>query len=101
MRSKIEGIKYFSQYLADYRFTGVPFPVEVVRTDDAAEFKGGAFADLRRERGIRQEFTTADSPQFNGVAERGIALIELAGKAAAIQPGIKFSRMGVPSGLPF
>ena len=37
MCSKVEVTKYFSQYLADYRFTGVPSPVEVVRTDDAAE----------------------------------------------------------------
>ena len=75
----------------------MPSPVEAVRTDDAAEFKGGAFADLCRERGIRQEFTSADSPQFNGVAGRGIALIESAGKAAAIQIGIMFPSMGVPS----
>ena len=98
MGSKVEDTKYFMQYLAEYRFTGVPSPVEVVRTDDAAEFKGGAFADLCRERRIRQEFTTADSPQLNGVAERGIALIESAGKAAAIQAGIMFPSMGVPSG---
>ena len=70
MRSKDEVSRYFRQYLADHRFTGVPCPVETVRIDDTAEFKGGAFADLYRERGIRQEFTTADSPQFNGVAER-------------------------------
>ena len=61
-RSKYEVSRYFRQYLADYRFTGVPCPVETVRTDDAAEFKGGAFADLCRGRGIRQDFTTADSP---------------------------------------
>ena len=75
MRSKGEASRYLRQYLADYRFTGVPCPVETVRTDDAAEFEGGAFADLCRERGNKQEFTTADSPQFNGVAERGIAMI--------------------------
>ena len=84
MRRKDEVSRYFRQYLADYRFTGVPCPVETVHTDDAAEFKGGAFADLYREWGIRQEFTTADSPQFNGVVERGIAIIESAGKAAII-----------------
>ena len=87
------------QYLADYRFTGVPCPVETVRTDDAAKFKGRAFADLYRERGIRQKFTTADSPQFNSVAERGIAMvIESAGKAAIIQAGLNFPGMGIPSG---
>ena len=98
MRSKDEVSRYFRQYLADYRFTGVPCPVETVRTDDAAEFKGGAFADLCRERGIRQEFTTADSSQFNGVAERGIVMIESAGKVTIIQAGLSFPGMRIPSG---
>ena len=61
-RSKDEVSRYFRPYFADYRFTGVSCPVETVRTDDAAEFKGEAFSDLCWERGIRQEFTTADSP---------------------------------------
>ena len=98
MRSKGEVFRYFRQYLADYRFTGVPCAVETVRTDDAAEVKGGAFANLCRERGIRQEFTTADSPQFNGVAERGIATIESAGKAAIIEAGVNVPGMGIPFG---
>ena len=98
MLSKNKVSRYFRQYLADYRFTGVPCPVETVRTDDAAEFKGGAFADLCRKRGIRQEFNTADSPQFNGAAERGIKMIESAGKAAFITAGLNFRGMGIPSG---
>ena len=65
MRSKDEVSRNFIQYLADYRFTGVPCPVETVRTDDGAEFKSGAFAYLCRERGTRQEFTTADNPNRN------------------------------------
>ena len=96
MRSKSEASKYFKQYLADHRFSGTPSPIETVRTDDAAEFKSGYFADLCRERGIRQEFTTATSPQFNGVAERGIAMIESTGKAAFIQTKCMFSGMGIP-----
>ena len=97
MRSKDEVSRYFRQYLVDYRVTGVPCPVETVRTDDVAEFKGGAFADLCRERDIRQEFTTADSPRFNGEVERGIAMIESAGKAAIIQASLNFRGMGIPS----
>ena len=81
---KDEVSRCFGWYLADYRFTGVSYPVETVRIDDAAEFKGGAFADLCRGQVIRQEFTTADSPQFNGVVERGIVMIESAGKAVII-----------------
>ena len=96
MTSKSEVSKYFKQYLADHRLSGTPSPVETVRTDDAAEFKSGYFADLCRERGIRQEFTTANSPQFNGVAERGIAMIESTGKAALIQAKCMFSGMGIP-----
>ena len=61
-RSESEVFKYFKQYLADHRFSSTPSPVEPVRTDDAAEFKSRYFADLCRERGIRQEFTTANSP---------------------------------------
>ena len=98
MRSKDEGSRYFSQYLADYHFTGVPCPVETVHTDDAEEFKGGACADVCRERGIRHELTTADSLQLNSVVERGIAMIESASKAAIIQAGLNFPRMGTPSG---
>ena len=96
IRSKSEVSKYFKQYLADHRFSGAPSPVETVRTDDAAEFKSRYFADLCRERGIRQDFTTANSPQFNGVAERGIAMIESTGKAALIQAKCMFSGMGIP-----
>ena len=100
MRSKDEVFRCFRQYLADYRFTGVPCAVETVRTDDTAEVKGGAFASPCRERGIRQEFTTADSPQFDGVAEWGIAMIELAGKAATIEADLNVAGMGIPSGKP-
>ena len=50
MHSKDEVSKYFSQYLSDYRFTGVASSVEVVLSSDAAEFKDEAFAYLCRER---------------------------------------------------
>ena len=39
-----------------------------VRTDDAAEFKSRYLADLCRELCARQEFTTANSPQFIDVS---------------------------------
>ena len=45
-----------------------------------------------------QKTTTADSPQFNGVAGRGIVMIEPAGKTAIIQSGVSIPGMGVPSG---
>ena len=81
-RRKSEVSKYSKQHLADHRFFGTPSPVETVCTDDAAEFKPGYFAYLCRERGIRQEFTTANIPKFNGVAERRTAMIESTGKGS-------------------
>ena len=96
--SKNEVSRYFRQYIADYRFTGVSCLVETVRTDGAEEFKGGAFADLCREQGIRQELTLADSPHFNGAAERGVSMTKSAGKAAIIQADLNFPGMVIPSG---
>ena len=93
MRSKDEVAKYFSRYLAGYRFP-------CVCADDAAEFKGEAFIDLCRERGIREDFITRGSPQFNVVADRGIAMIESADKAAATQARLMFPIMVVPSNDP-
>ena len=40
---------------------------------------------MYRDRNIIQEFTTADSPEDNGVAERRIAMVESAGLAAYLQ----------------
>ena len=56
MRSKDEVSGYFRQYLADYRFTAVSCPIKTVRTDDAAEFKGGAFADFLPGMGYQASF---------------------------------------------
>ncbi|CAN0489046.1 unnamed protein product, partial [Laminaria digitata] len=71
MRHNSDAAELFEQFLADVRADdGVPSKVVVVRSDDGGEFRGGKFGDLCRSRGIKQEFTTADSPQFNGVAER-------------------------------
>ena len=58
---------------------------EVDRPYGAAEFRDGDFAQVCRDFGIRQDFTTRDRPEFNGVAERRIAMIEAAGLAAQIQ----------------
>ena len=87
--------KYFKQYLADHRFFDTP-PVESVRTDDAAEFMSGYFADLCRGRGIWQESTKATNSQFNIVTETGIPVIASTGKATSIQTNSMFSCMGIP-----
>ena len=57
----------------------------MIRSDDGGEFGERKFRKLCRERNIKQEFTAADSPEYNGVAERGLALIESAALASRIQ----------------
>ena len=82
---------FSNQYLADTRADRVlPASAEVVRTDGAAEFRDGNFAQVCKDFGIRQEFTTRDRPEFNGVAERRIAMIEAAGLAAQFRRGNYF-----------
>ena len=86
----------FEQFLADTRTDGVASKVEIVRTDGGGEFRGGKFGDLCRSRGIKQEFTTADSSQLNGAAERTLGLIETTAMAGRIQareflPGTQLS----------
>ena len=97
MRQKSDAVSFFGQFLADERVAGIPSAVEVVRSDEGGEFKGD-FAKLCRRRNIRQEFTTADSANFNGVAERHIAMIESAGMAAQVQAKSLFRGFKIPSG---
>ena len=62
------------------------------------EFSKGAFGALCTTEKIRQEFTTADSPQYNGVAERQLAIIEAASLAARIQAAAKYPNEVLPRG---
>ena len=46
---------------------------------------------------FKQEFTTADGPQFNGVAERALGLIETAAMAGRIQARELFAGAQLPA----
>ena len=97
MRQKSDTVTLFEQFLADERVAGIPSAVEVVRSDKGGEFKED-FAKLYRRHNIRQEFTTADSAKFNGVAELHIAMIESAGMAAQGQAKSLFRGFKIPFG---
>ena len=97
MRQKSDADTLLGQFLVDERVAGIPSAVEVVRSDEGGEFKGG-LAKLCRRHNIRQEFTTADSVKFNGVAERHIAMIASVGMAAQVQAKSLFLGFKIPSG---
>ena len=78
----------------DIRDSTKPTVVECVRPDGEGEFSGGEFRGLREDRGIRQEFTTPDTPQLDGVVERGLAIVQEAAQAACLEapclfPGVQ------------
>ena len=81
MRHKSDAAETFEQFLADTRADGVLSKVVIVPSNGSGELRGGKLRDLCGSRGIKQEFTTADSPQFNGVPERALGLIETAAMA--------------------
>ena len=85
LRHKSDAASAFESFLAEVRADDIPSTVMAVRSDNGREFFGGAFGELCRKRCIKQEFTPADSPKYNGVAERALGLINDAAAAARIQ----------------
>ena len=76
MSHKSDAALLFEQFLADSRADGVSSTVVLDRSDGGDEFRGGKFGDLCRSRGIKQELTKADSPQFNGEAKSALGWID-------------------------
>ena len=97
MRLKSDSVTLFEQFLADERVARIPSAVEVVRSDKGGELKED-FAKLYRRHNIRQEFTTADSAKFNGVAELHIAMTESAVMATQVQAKSLFRGFKIPFG---
>ena len=85
LRRKSDAASAFESFLAEMRAYGPSSAVMAVRSDNGREFFGRAFGELCRKRGIKQEFTPADSPKYNCVAERALGLINDATVAARIQ----------------
>ena len=96
LRSKSDAGCAFRSFLASVRADEIPSLVEIARSDDGGEYFGGEFASVCNELLIKQEFTRADSPQYHGVAERGLETIEEAAMAARIQAKHRFDNVQLP-----
>ena len=97
MLQKSETVAFFKQFLADECVAENPSAVEVARSDEGGIFKKD-FEKLCRGHNIRQEFITADSAKFIGVAERHIAPVESVGMAAQVRAKSLFRGFKIPSG---
>ena len=84
----------FESFLAKIRVNNTPFAVMAVRSDVGGEVFGGSFRNLCHKRGIKQEFTLVDSPNYNGVAEQTLALINDTAVAVGIQAPVLY--LGAP-----
>lgn len=88
LKSKSEAVEYlyFRRFLCNVRAYGAPSTVQKnVASDDGAEFiMNGLFGAVCREQGIKQELTTAHTPEGNAVAEGGIALLDSLALAARL-----------------
>ena len=85
LAKKSDAASAFESFLAEIRVDGTPSAVMCVRSDNGGKCFGGEFGTLCRKHGIKQEFTPSDSPKYNGVAERALALIIDTALAARIQ----------------
>ena len=93
MRKKSESPDALDQFLADTREYGPP---KSIRTDDAPQLKAGKFDEICRKLHIKREFFSANTPQLNGIEERGLTLIEKVTKASAYQAKVSFVGMDLP-----
>ncbi|CAN0496655.1 unnamed protein product, partial [Discosporangium mesarthrocarpum] len=85
LKAKSDAYGALDLFLAENNADKANHVVLTVRSDDGGEFLGGHFSDLCKHLRIRQEPTTADHPQLNGVAERGLGLVEAAQMSACLQ----------------
>ena len=87
---KSDAASAFESFLAEVRVDGTPSAFMSVRSDNEGASFVGDFGKLCRKRGIKQEFTPADSPKYNGVVERALALINDAALAVRIQAPVLY-----------
>ena len=83
-------VSVFESFLAEVQADDTPSAVRAVRSDNGGAFFGGNLGKLCRKRGIKQEFTPADSLIYNGVAQRALALINDTSLAAHIQAPVLY-----------
>ena len=96
LERKSDASDTFRKLLADVRADGVQSKVEIIRSNNGGEFFRGYFGDVCRQYCIKQEFTNAQGPELNGVAERTLGIIQNAALAARIQAPIIFPHVALP-----
>ena len=97
MKQKPDAGETFKRFLTNIRDSTKPPVLECVRSGGRGEFSRGAFGVLCEDRGIRQEFTTPDTPQLNGFVGRGLAIVQEAAQAACPEAPRLFPDVQTPA----
>ena len=85
LAKKSHAASAFESFLEEVRVDGTPSAVVCVPSYNGGNCFEGEFGTLCRKRGIKNDFTPADSTKYNGVAERALALISDTALAARTQ----------------
>ena len=85
-----DAARAFESFLAEVRADGTPPVVMATRPDNGRGVFEWDFRKLCRKCDIRQVFTPADSPKYNDVAERALALTNDTALAARIQAPVLY-----------
>ena len=101
MHHKSDDTELLERFLAYARAYCATTKMVILRSVGGGEFPREKCRDLHKSRGIKQEFTTADSPQFNGVAERALGLIETAAMTGRVQARKRFPCAQLPATVLF
>ena len=91
-----DAARAFESFLAEVRADGTPSVVMAARPDNGRGVFEWDFRKLCRKCDIRQEFTPADSPKYNDVAERALALTNDTALAACPSASIIPGRTDLP-----
>ena len=90
LRSIAEASDKLEQWLTDIRFIRLHGIPEIIRCEDTSELKERKFNEICSKHRIKQEFTSADRPQLNSVAERGLTPVDERAKAFDFQARVSF-----------
>lgn len=81
---KADSDQAFDRFLAGVRADGFTSVVQIGRSDNGRDFFGEKFRTVCDKLLIKQELTPANSPHFDGAAERALGITEATTMAARI-----------------
>lgn len=87
LRQKSDAVEAIKRLITRWE-TQVSRRVKILRSDNGGEFDNRAMADFCAGKGIRQQMTTARTPEQNGIAERAVRTVKEGTRTLLIESGL-------------